>query len=129
MTFLSEALSLPGVQLPLQGPWHVATSGTFPERATVAGWPFRKARWLQKYPGVVAQYREECTHNSMHLKVIEEPDGSLWWVVDHEDGFNPDRGKPLQHFFHDYEPGRILKPAAFAMVGALVTRGLTPSPG
>lgn len=78
------------------------------------------ARWRQGYPGVVAQYRESCAHGSMHLKIVRDGSG-YWWIVDHEDDFNPDAGRPLSHFFHDYEPGRILKPAAVA----LTTLGLT----
>ena len=127
-TFIQEALSanyLP--RYPLEGPWPYGR--TFPKHVFLgcksAQWPFTQARWKQSYSGVVAQYREDCTHNSMHCKVVKAGNG-YWWVVDHDDKFNPDRGRPIAHFFEDYEPGMILKPAAYALSGLLMTRALVP---
>lgn len=127
MSFLTEALQTPLKSYPLEGPWRYRG---FPERILIGDWPFSKARWSQPYPGVVAQYREECVHGSMHAKVFRDGLGGFWWVIDHEDAFNPDRGKPLAHFFFDYEPGRVAKPAVVALIGLLLTKTLVPlAPG
>jgi len=114
VTFLDDARRQKPLTYPLEGPW---THDGFPLEITVKGFPFRRARWSQKCPGVLAQYRECCAHGSMHLKVVRTSKG-LVWSIDHEDAFNPDPtsakrfGRPFAHFFHDYPPGRIAKPAA-----------------
>ncbi len=123
MSFLAEALARPLLAYPLEGPW--AYKG-FPKRVRLAGFPFTLARWKQKYPGVLAQYREDCVHRSMHAKVVRDVDGSLCWIIDHEDRYNPDRGRPIAHFFNDYEPGMIAQPAAMALAGLVLTKILVP---
>lgn len=127
MSLLWESLDRPAIEYPLEGPWKYSHihGEWFPERAIIAGWPFKKARWKQPYRGVAAQYREDCKHGSMHCKVLHDGAG-FWWVIDHDDAHNPDAGKPLQHFFVDYEPGQILKPAAIAIVTLALTRTLVP---
>ena len=125
MSFLSEALLRPPPAAHVEGPWKFIdpTTTLFPKRVIVHGWPFRKAFWNQRYPGVLAQYREACPCRSMHACVYRDGgSGDLYWVVDHEDLFNPDQGHPVAHFFHDYEPGKILRPAAFALAGLGLTR-------
>jgi hypothetical protein len=128
MSFISEAFAAAAPsKYPLQGEWRY---DGFPRRVTLAGFPFTAARWKQSYPGVVAQYREDCVHHSMHAKVVHDGAGGFWWLIDHDDLFNPDRGRPLAHFFWDYEPGRIAKPAVVAFVGLVLTRALVPlAPG
>lgn len=125
-SFGEEARLRSGLTLPLEGPW----TGNFPARVIVLAddtpWSFRLARWKQKMPGTLAQYREECRHGSMHLSVVRGLRG-LRWVIDHEDQFNPDaKGvlMPLRHFFFDYEPGRIVFPAATALAGMVGTKAL-----
>lgn len=119
MTFLDEARALPPLTFPIEGAW---SQTDFPLEVLILGFPFRKARWSQRCPGVLAQYRECCAHGSMHLKVVQTSRGPLW-SIDHEDAFNPDPspsrrlGRPFAHFFHDYPPGRIAKPAAVAGAG------------
>lgn len=113
MTLLEEALRIPHDGYPLEGVWLYGTS--LPSRVTVGGFPFAIARWKQKCPGVVAQYRELCRHGSRHLKVYKTMHPAVFgWSIDHEDRFNPDMGKPLAHFFNDYQPGRTAKPAVMA---------------
>ena len=133
MSFLSEALLRPPPAAHVEGPWKFIdpTTTLFPKRVIVHGWPFRKAFWNQRYPGVLAQYREECAHASKHLKVVLNSarpglPPTYWWIIDHEDAFNPDDGFALAHFFHDYEPGRIVKPAAAALVTLVLTKTLLP---
>lgn len=124
MTFLDEARLGKPLTFPLEGRWTYSDLPTF---VVVLGFPFKKARWSQACPGVLAQYRECCAHGSMHLKVVPVMlrggvRGALW-SIDHEDAFNPDPspsrrlGRPFAHFFHDYPPGRIAKPAAVAGAG------------
>jgi hypothetical protein len=84
------------------------TLPNFPERVTMNARSFRKAWWRQPYDGVVEQYREEQTRNSMHLKVY----GDGRWVVDHIDEDNPDLGRPVEHFFSDHPVGKFIKVAA-----------------
>jgi hypothetical protein len=125
VTFLAEALegARVGESYPLSGRWQ--HDEDFPPRVVLLGVPFRVARWKQRIPGVLAQYREACPCRSMHAKVVRDrASGGLYWVVDHEDAYNPDEGHPIAHFFHDYEPGRIARPAAFAIVGLALTRTL-----
>ena len=123
MPFLEDALNRPGIRFPLQGHWKPEG---FPAKVYLHGFPLHKAWWRQPYPGVVAQYREQCAHNSLHMKVLRNNAGRFWWIVDHADDFNPDRGPrhAIGHFFTDYEPGRIAKPAAVALTGLLLTRWL-----
>ncbi len=115
-----------GVPFPLEGLWLYQG---FPTDIVVLDFPFRRAKWSQRCPGVLAQYRECCRHESMHLKVTKSAlTGRLIWTIDHVDRFNPDpdptkkwwrlrgRGRPLAHFFTDYPPGRTAKPAAVAAV-------------
>ena len=124
MSFLGEAARAarptPTGLRPLYGRW---PHDDFPAAAQLLGFPFRRARWQQEMPGVLAQYREACPCRSMHACVYRDGgSGDLYWVVDHEDLFNPDQGHPVAHFFHDYEPGKILRPAAFALAGLGLTR-------
>jgi hypothetical protein len=121
-SFLAEALegARVGEVYPLSGRW---PHDSFPDRAQLLAVPFRRARWQQSMPGVLAQYREACPYRSMHAWVVRDgASGDLYWVVDHEDLYNPDLGHPIAHFFHDYEPGKILRPAALALVGLGLTR-------
>ena len=126
-SFAGDALSeyAPPVY-PISGRWlHSAVGEAFPPRVLLLGVPFHLARWKQSLPGVLAQYREACPCRSMHAKVVRDrASGGLYWVVDHEDLFNPDQGHPVAHFFHDYEPGRIARPAAFALAGLALSRTL-----
>ena len=124
MTLLDDALTVERPTVLFEGPWPYGRE--LPLRISVGGWPFRKANWSQRCPSVVAQYREECAHGSMHLKVSRDGPSSYWWIIDHEDRFNPDFGRPLAHFFTDYEPGIIVKPAALAVLTMLATRILIP---
>jgi hypothetical protein len=123
--FLADALSL-RLSYPMEGPW---TERGFPLLITVMDFPFRRARWSQRCPGVLVQYRERCQHQSMHLKVVRNSRGALLWHIDHDDKYNPDAapggrrfGRPFAHFFHDYPPGMIAKPAAVTAVGWGLTR-------
>ncbi len=125
MSFVGEALERghPSGDYPLSGRWPHDES--FPSRVLLMGVPFHVARWKQRMPGVLAQYREACPCRSMHAKIVRDgSSGGLYWVVDHEDLFNPDQGHPIAHFFTDYEPGRIARPAAFALAGLGLSRVL-----
>lgn len=89
----------------------------FPATVTIEGRRFRRARWRERKPGVVEQYREAVTERSLHLCVLG--DGS--WVVDHADSVNPDGGgvaAPLRHFLADTAMGRRL--AGTTVVGSVV---------
>ena len=140
-SFIGEALERALPAYPLSGRWlhegpdvqgpdargpgarRPGARGEFPPRVILLGVPFQLARWKQRLPGVLAQYREACPCRSMHAKVVRDrASGRLYWVVDHEDLYNPDQGHPLAHFFHDYEPGRIARPAAVALAGLALTK-------
>lgn len=70
----------------------------FPDVANVGGRRYRKAVLKQAYDGVVEQYREDVDRKSRHLKVHKNGTFS----IDHIDDDNPDRGRPVQHFFSDH---------------------------
>lgn len=95
---------------PLRGAWTLAG---FPERATLLGRSFALAHsWTFPYPGVVAQYREDVDHDSMHLRVFE--DGHF--DVTHIDAANPERGHALEHAIRDVS-GTFLGALALTAVG------------
>lgn len=96
------------------GAW---TFGT-PERVTISGRSFRRARWRAYRVGVVDQYREEVPAGSLHLLVLA--DGS--YRIDHRDDFNPDGadGSPLRHLVSDFIPSR----AGIMVLGGLVVAGV-----
>jgi hypothetical protein len=85
---------------PITGYWN---RRDFPDVVRITGAVFRKAVMRQSYDGVVEQYREDVAKNSRHLKVLKN--GT--WVIDHVDLDNPDRGRPVQHFFNDHPLGPL----------------------
>ncbi len=91
---MTHAVGLAHLAEPLHGTWALAS---FPELVTLLGRTFRRASWAAPRPDVVAQYREDIDHQSMHLLV--HGDGS--WVIDHTDDANPDHGLVLEHTFRD----------------------------
>lgn len=86
----------------------------FPEVVNVGGRRYRKAILKQAYDDVVEQYREDVEKNSRHLKVH----GNGTFSIDHIDEDNPDRGRPVQHFFNDHPLGALA--ALGLLVGAVV---------
>jgi hypothetical protein len=105
---------------PITGYWN---SREYPPVVRLNGRVFRKAFFEQAYDGVVAQYREDVEQNSRHLKVMA--DGT--WRIDHVDDDNPDRGRPIQHFFSDHPlaglVGLALAIGAVVVVGRAIARG------
>ena len=98
---------------PLVGTWFDGTydRGTiaaprFPSVVFLGDRTFRRSKMSERRPGVVAQYREHRSRDSMHLHV--RGDGT--WVIDHADDFNPDVGPyfALRHFFADHPIGRTV---------------------
>lgn len=85
---------------PIVGRW----PGGRPELVELGGVVYRRARWRQRYPGAVDQYRADVPRDSAHLLVLG--DGS--YRVDHVDRFNPDAGSPLSHFLADHPLGRAV---------------------
>lgn len=79
---------------PLRGQW---TFDGFPPEVTMLGRVFKHSKWAAPMRMVVAQYREDVPHNSMHLLV--KADGT--WIIEHTDDANPDRGLVLEHAFRD----------------------------
>jgi hypothetical protein len=70
----------------------------FPERVQLLGRAFTRSRkYAFPYAGVVAQYREDKDHESMHLMVF----GDGHFEIDHIDDANPERGHVLEHALKD----------------------------
>jgi len=86
---------------PITGYWN---RRDFPDVVRLDGAVFRKAVMKQPYDGVIEQYREDVTTNSRHLKVF----ANRTWCIDHVDEDNPDRGRPIQHFFNDHPLGALV---------------------
>lgn len=106
---------------PLRGSWLVQG---YPETVSLAGRVFKRARWAQRKRFVVAQYREDVPHDSMHLLV--RSDGT--WVIDHTDAANPDRGLVISHAFRDVldtPGGALLLTLGAVLVSAGVSYALT----
>lgn len=114
--------------LTFTGKW---THEGFPERISIR--PKRgtgqidyvKARWAKSEKGVLAQYRENTSKESTHLKVYDNG----MWRIDHIDSHNPDKGSAVGHFFQDYNP--LIGPLLFAgtlLVGsvAYIRRKIKP---
>lgn len=97
---------------PITGYWNLRH---LPEVVQLDGAIFRKAVLKQSYDGVIEQYREDVVKNSRHLKVFA--DGT--WHIDHVDDDNPDRGRPIQHFFNDHPLGPLVG-AGLLFVGSVV---------
>lgn len=96
------------------------TPGVFPVAVQLLGRSFvRSSAWSFPYPGVVAQYREDVDHNSMHLRVFD--DGHF--DVTHLDEANPERGFVLEHAIRDvsgtFVGGLVLTAAGTALAIAL----------
>lgn len=80
---------------PLRGTW---TFDGFPESVVLLGRVFKRSTtWAAPYHLVVAQYREDVDHHSMHLMVKAD----RTWIVEHTDDANPERGLVLEHTFRD----------------------------
>ncbi len=80
---------------PLRGRW---TLQGFPDSVVMLGRTFKRCKtWCAPYRLVVAQYREDVDHNSLHLMV--KSDGT--WIIDHTDDANPERGLVLEHAVRD----------------------------
>ena len=86
---------------PYTGEWSYQGA---PDTVIVLGRGFRRAGWRASYRGVVDQYREMVPLDSAHLMVLD--DGS--WRIDHVDQYNPDAGRPIQHFLCDHPIGKGL---------------------
>jgi len=71
-----------------------------PERVTLEGRVYERAKFSLPYPGVIAQYREAVAHDSRHLFVLTNGR----FVVPHLDEANPDRGHMLEHAVRDVLP-------------------------
>jgi hypothetical protein len=79
----------------IEGPW---PSQGLPEHVQLGGRSFtRSRRWAFPYLGVVAQYREDVDHGSLHLMVFS--DGH--YEIDHRDDANPERGFVVEHTMRD----------------------------
>jgi hypothetical protein len=100
---------------PLRGTWSFPD---FPDSVVLNGRTFKRStKWAAPYHLVVAQYREDVDHNSLHLMV--KADGT--WSIDHTDDANPERGLVLEHTFRDVIQtplGAVLFTAA--VIGAAV---------
>jgi hypothetical protein len=80
---------------PLAGRWPFQG---FPEQVELLGRTFARSRkYAFPYAGVVAQYREDCDHDSMHLMVFRNGH----YEIDHIDAANPERGHVLEHALKD----------------------------
>lgn len=80
---------------PLRGTW---TAHGFPDTVVLLGRTFKRSqKWAAPYRLVVAQYREDVDHHSMHLLV--RADGT--WIIEHTDDANPERGLVLEHAVRD----------------------------
>jgi hypothetical protein len=79
---------------PLKGPWPYTT---LPAQVRLNGKLFKKARFSTMKTGVVGQYREAVSTNSMHLYVM----ANGTYLVTHLDEANPDMGRALEHLFKD----------------------------
>ena len=91
---MGPAVGFAELATPLHGAWPL---DTFPAVVSLLGRTFKRATWAAPYPGVIAQYREDIDHHSMHLMVHADHS----WVIDHSDDANPDRGLVLEHTFRD----------------------------
>lgn len=102
---------------PLRGRW---TFNGFPASVVLLGRTFTRSKWAAPRRLVVAQYREDVDHNSMHLMV--GADGN--WIIEHTDDANPDRGLVLEHTLRDVIQTPV---GAFALVGVvlLATAGIS----
>lgn len=108
---MHAAVGMSELAQPLTGKW---TANGFPPTVTINGRAFKRSdEWAFPYSGVVAQYREDVDHHSMHLLVRE--DGT--WIVDHTDDANPERGLVLEHAVRDVSQTAL---GAFIVVGLAV---------
>lgn len=107
---------------PLRGTW--AFNG-FPDTVLINGRTFKRStKWAAPYHLVVAQYREDVDHDSMHLMV--KADGT--WIIEHTDDANPERGLVLEHTLRDViqtPVGAVLFTVALVGVTAAVSYALT----
>lgn len=106
----------------LRGTWSFQG---YPDSVQLLGRTFKRSKkWAAPMRFIVAQYREDVDHNSMHLLV--HADGH--WVIEHTDDANPERGLVLEHTFRDVIQtplGAVLFSAAFVGVVAGVSYALT----
>lgn len=107
---------------PLRGKW---TQQGFPDSVVMLGRTFKRCvTWCAPYRLVVAQYREDVDHNSMHLFV--KADGT--WIIEHTDDANPERGLVLEHAVRDViqtPVGAVLLAFGVVLVSAGVSYALT----
>lgn len=105
------------IKPPIRGYWNYSD---FPDVVWLDGDAFRKAAIKQSYEGVIEQYREDVVQNSRHLKVLAD-----WtWCIDHIDEDNPDRGRPIQHFFNDHPLGFVVGFGLLLVGGVFVARAV-----
>lgn len=114
---MRPAVGLAMLEQPLRGRW---TAQGFPPSVVLLGRTFVRAKWAAPRRQVVAQYREDVDHNSLHLMVTS--DGN--WIIEHSDDANPDRGLVLEHTFRDVIQTPV---GALALLGTvvLVTAGIS----
>lgn len=95
----------------------------YPQAVTIDGLTFARAIRRQPYKGVIAQYRQAVSRDSLHLLVLE--DGN--WLIDHADEYNPDMGYPVRHFLLDHPAGKalILTGSGIIAMGLAVCKGYT----
>jgi len=99
------AVGFATLEQPLRGRW---TFNGYPPSVVVLGRTFKRAKWAAPRRLVVAQYREDVDHNSMHLMV--GADGN--WIIEHTD-----RGLVLEHTLRDVIQTPL---GAVALTGAVV---------
>jgi hypothetical protein len=121
-TPIAAAVGLAMFDTPLRGTW---TFNGHPDTITLLGHTFKlSTKWAAPRRFVVAQYREDVPHNSLHLMV--KSDGT--WSIDHTDDANPEQGLVLEHAVLDVVQtpvGALLLTAAVAAVSAGVSFLLT----
>ena len=107
---------------PLRGTWPF---NGFPDSVVISGRTFKRSKkWAAPYHLVVAQYREDVDHDSMHLMV--KADGT--WIIEHTDDANPERGLVLDHTLRDViqtPVGAVLFTSAVVAVSAGLSYALT----
>jgi len=107
---MPPAVGFATLEQPLRGRW---TFSGHPPSVVLLGRTFKRAKWAAPRHLVVAQYREDIDHNSMHLMV--GADGN--WIIEHTDDANPDRGLVLEHTLRDVIQTPV---GAVALTGAVV---------
>lgn len=107
---------------PLRGTWSFQG---FPDTVMILGRTFKRSKkWAAPQHLVVAQYREDVDHNSMHLLV--KADGT--WIIEHTDDANPERGLVLEHTLRDViqtPVGAVLLSLAVVAVSAGLSYAFT----